>query len=408
MCEGLPKREPFVVAAGIPEQMRRGLVLCLVALCAGCGGSSSSHPSISASPRDGLIDARPRITVVGGGDGAVVRATTVDRTGQRWTSTTAVADVRKDPTRPLWSMSGGQDFFVPPRSGFSVRLDLVDGGRSVAHTSIRRRLVAPGVRGQAVRDGLFGELYEPPGAGRRAAALVIGGSEGGLRSAGVAGLLASHGYPALALAYFEEPGLPSTLKDIPLEYFARALERLRAQPDVDPRRVVVIGVSRGGEGALLIGSTYPKLVQGVVGLVPSDLVYPALDGRSAAWTLHGRPVAHVPRQDLGNPDPLNDRQAVIHAERVAGPILTASGGSDTLWPSADFMTALHERLDARHFGHPHRDLDFGQAGHLLGSAIPYLPAGAAPRYGGTPRADAAARAALWPRMLQFMRGLRGD
>jgi hypothetical protein len=147
MCEGL-REEPFVVRGYTAPKMRRDLVLLLVLVCAGCG-SSSSHPSISATPRDGLLDARPRITVAGAGDGAVVRATTVDERGQRWTSTTPVADVRRDPTRPLWSLSHGEDFFVPARSGFTVRLDLVQGGRSVAHTSIRRRLVAPGVRRQA-------------------------------------------------------------------------------------------------------------------------------------------------------------------------------------------------------------------------------------------------------------------
>jgi dienelactone hydrolase len=388
--------------------MRRGFVLLLVVLYAGCGGSSSSHPSISASPRDGLIDVAPRIRISGAGDGALVTATTVDEQGRRWTSTTPVADVRKDPSRPLWSMTGGQDSFVPPRSGFSVRLDLVEGGHSVAHTSIRRHLVAPGVRGQAVRAGLFGELYEPAGGGRRAAAVVIGGSEGGLRTAGVAGLLASHGYPALALAYFQEPGLPSTLKNIPLEYFARALERLRAQPDVDPSRVVVIGVSRGGEGALLIGSTYPKLVHGVIGLVPSNVVNPSTDGRSAAWTLHGTPVAHVGRAEYRTPDPAEHPQVFIRAERISGPILTFSGGDDLLWPSSSYMTVLEQRLDERHFARPHRDVDYGTAGHLLGSAIPYLPAATASGYGGSPAADAAARAALWPRMLAFMRGLPGD
>ncbi len=391
---------------GYTDAMRRGLVLLLVLLCAGCGGSSS-RPSISAAPRDGLIDARPRIAVDGAGDGAVVRATTVDRTGQRWTSTTAVADVRKDPSRPLWSMSGGQDFFVPPRSGFSVRLDLVEGGRSVASTSIRRRLVAPGVQRQAVRGGLYGELYAPADGGRRAAALVIGGSEGGLRTGGVAGLLASHGYPALALAYFKEPGLPSTLKDIPLEYFAHALERLRARPDVDPRRVVVIGVSRGGEGALLIGSTYPKLVHGVVGLVPSNVVNPSIDGHSPAWTLRGTPLTHVVRAEFGKPDPTGHPGVFIRAERISGPILTFSGGDDLLWPSSSYMTVLERRLDKRHFAHPHRDVDYGTAGHRLGAAIPYLPAPRASGYGGSPAADAAARAALWPRILEFMRGLRG-
>jgi hypothetical protein len=72
------------------------------------------------------------------------------------------------------------------------------------------------------------------------------------------------------------------------------------------------------------------------------------------------------------------------------------------------MTVLERRLDERHFALPHRDVDYGTAGHLLGSAIPYLPAASESGYGGSPAADAAARAALWPRMLAFVRGLRGD
>jgi hypothetical protein len=32
-----------------------------------------------------------------------------------------------------------------------------------------------------------------------------------------AALLASHGYPALTLGHFAAPGLPATLRDIPLE-----------------------------------------------------------------------------------------------------------------------------------------------------------------------------------------------
>jgi hypothetical protein len=48
-----------------------------------------------------------------------------------------------------------------------------------------------------------------------------------------ASLLAMNGYPALALAYFAAPGLPATLAGVPLEYFARAVRLLRAQPGVD-------------------------------------------------------------------------------------------------------------------------------------------------------------------------------
>jgi dienelactone hydrolase len=387
--------------------MRRRLALAAVVVLAGCGGSSS-HPVISATPSDALLDAPPRIRVSGVGDNAVVRASTIDDRGRRWTSTTRLGDLRRDPTRPLWTLVHGTDLFLAPPAGFVVRLDLIDGERSVAHTTIARRWTSTGVRHADVRDGLYGEVFDPAGSGRRPAALVIGGSDGGLTTGGEAALLASHGYPAMALAYFHAPGLPRELKDIPLEYFASALRRLRARPDVDPRRVVVIGVSRGGEASLLIGATYPRLVHGVAALVPSNVVNPSNDGRSAAWTLGGRPVPHIRPVDFGDPDPVRTPDAVIRAERIAGPVLTASGGVDALWPSYDYAEAVHRRLAARHFAYPHPDLRFENAGHGVGAAIPYLPTATIRDFGGSAVADEAAKAALWPRILDFMRGLRGD
>jgi len=109
----------------------------------------------------------------------------------------------------------------------------------------------------------------------------------------------------LALAYFSAPGLPAELKNIPLEYFRRGLEWLRAQPQAHGRRVVVAGDSRGGEAALLIGATYPHLVGGVIALVPSDRVVPSpSDPLADAWTLNGRPI---------DPQP-------IAIEKIAGPV----------------------------------------------------------------------------------------
>lgn len=81
-------------------------VLGAAAVLAGCGGSSP-HATISATPRDGLLDAPPRIRVSGVGDTVVVRATRVDDHGHRWTSTTAVPDLRHDPTRLLGGSDGG-------------------------------------------------------------------------------------------------------------------------------------------------------------------------------------------------------------------------------------------------------------------------------------------------------------
>ena len=49
-------------------------------------------------------------------------------------------------------------------------------------------------------------------------------------------LFASHGIATLSLGYFGEPGLPTQLKNIPLEYFETVLQWLSTQPGVDPQR----------------------------------------------------------------------------------------------------------------------------------------------------------------------------
>jgi hypothetical protein len=77
---------------------------------------------------------------------------------------------------------------------------------------------------RVARDGLYGEWYRLRDIhGRRPAVVAFGGATGGLVAMPrFARGFASEGYPALALAYFKEPGLPKTLDRIPLEYFARA------------------------------------------------------------------------------------------------------------------------------------------------------------------------------------------
>src|SRR5262249_40233693 len=76
------------------------------------------------------------------------------------------------------------------------------GGTVVAHASVRRRAVAADVRVSRVRtEGLVGVFYEPAGAGRHPAMLVLSGSGGGIPpAANHAGGLASRGYAVLGLA----------------------------------------------------------------------------------------------------------------------------------------------------------------------------------------------------------------
>jgi dienelactone hydrolase len=228
----------------------------------------------------------------------------------------------------------------------------------------------------------------------RPAVLVLGGSEGGYGGPDLAALLASHGYPALALAYFGEPGLPSTLENIPLEYFGKALQWLGVQSGVAAHQSVVIGVSRGGEAAILTGTTFPTFVRAVVAVSSSSYV---LGGANSgyAWTYAGKPVV-----------------GELPVERVRGPVLLFAGGEDAVVGRAAVLSFDRLRQRARQHGRP----DIGgvlypHAGHAA-VGIPNLPApgevkGATRYYelGGEPAANEAAHADSWRRILRLLGAL---
>jgi dienelactone hydrolase len=102
------------------------------------------------------------------------------------------------------------------------------------------------------------------------------------------------GYPALALAYVDEPGLPQCLCSIPLEYFARAVGWLRAQPAGRGRPVVLYGASRGAEAVLLLASYLPHLADGIVASSPTAVINGAVSAAGGpAWTFGGQPLPLV-------------------------------------------------------------------------------------------------------------------
>jgi len=132
-----------------------------------------------------------------------------------------------------------------------------------------------------VKAGLAGKLFLPDEGDALSAVIVLGGSGGGIREY-EARLLAEHGFAALALRYFSGPGLPLRLRHIPLEYFERAIHWLTRQPRCAGPNVAIVGSSRGGEAALLLGATYPQ-VRAIVAFAPSCVVW------GAAWTYEGVP-----------------------------------------------------------------------------------------------------------------------
>ena len=96
---------------------------------------------------------------------------------------------------------------------------------------VTRYLHDPSVTKQEIRSaGIVGTLYASFDNGqKKPAVIILSGSEGGFRHEQAA-LLASEGYVTLALAYFnvaEVPGFPTQIKNIPLEYFEKAIHFLK-------------------------------------------------------------------------------------------------------------------------------------------------------------------------------------
>jgi len=364
--------------------------------------------TVTAQPGSSSADQAVHIEVTGLGAGqqATVQVSSTDANGVPWSSSaTYQADASGvvDPAlvAPLsgsyqgvsgmgliWSMHEPDAAAVSPRSAcgyiwnqngtFPFTVTVRAGGATVARTSFGRRLAAArwSTRQETLAaDGFVGYLGQPDaGPRRRAAVLLIGGSEGGLPLPLTVALLAGQGYPALGVAYFGLPGLPSALANIPLEYFARALRWLARQPGVDPARIAVLGVSRGSEAAQLLGVHYPGLVHAVIASVPNNAAacsYPHC--RTAAWTLGGKPLPYT--REFDNPAPADNPAAVIPDERIDGPVFLDCGEADQVWTSCPYARAILSRLNRHHDQWTHVLYAYPGAGHMIGDFAPYEPLG---------------------------------
>jgi dienelactone hydrolase len=382
----------------------------LVTPAAGSGGGRSSPARVELSPPVALRDVPLSVRVSGlrPHERVTIRAEERSTQGRLWRATEhAGAGADGTLVLPRTSLDGlmspesgypPSDDFPRPRS--TIRVDVLDGTRVLATTTAVRVVRPIDVRVELVRPkqtGIYGDYFVPARRSNAVPMIVMGGSEGGL-FLGVrqdASLLAAHGHPALALAYFGEHALPAQLRNIPLEYFRRALEWLQTRPEVHGRRVVVQGTSFGGEAALLIGATYPALVRGVVALVPDDWVDPSpAIGNYPSWTLHGKPIP----------------TGQIQVQRIRGPIFAVGGGDDRLWPSWSHVENLKQDLGAH--GPRPTLLVYPHAGHAVGAIVPYIPSFThvhSPyglvELGGTRAADERGREDAWPKLLAWLASL---
>lgn len=290
------------------------------------------------------------------------------------------------PVDGSWSVADVDGLFwsAPPSSepifDVAITVHSLDDDERSATTSVYRKPLNVGIEITPLDDGTtVGAIARPndiaPGE-QRPGVLVFGGSEGGTGSGQLqAYYLAQLGYVAMGVGYFGAPGLPDDLDRVPLEILETDLELLAAQPDVDPNRVAVMGGSRGGELALILGATFPQLVHAVVAQVPSGYVWGALSGGgTSGWSHQGQDLPFLSTAGLFPESYIDDgelhyrftpffqaavdaatpderEQATIAVEQTNGPILLLGGKDDALWGSCALSEVSFDRLTE----HDHQD-----------------------------------------------------
>jgi dienelactone hydrolase len=453
--------------------------------------SAGVRVHFAISPNPAFVDDDVHVCVRGlaGSSLISIQTATEDDQGRRWISlghfradSSGVIDVSADeslggsyrgvaPMGLFWSMEsvaasadGSSSFAKNASAADRVDFQALLDGRVIARASLARNFLARGTRtrdlkipseaqgwdaaavagsgtGSGAAETIVGRLFIPPGRGPHPVVMVLSGSGGGF-DLDKAAVLSRHGFATLALAYFGKPPLPTWLHRIPLEYFQAALTWLGAQPEIDSGRVGILGVSRGAELALLLGSTFPQL-RAIVAYAPSSVAW-AASGRDKStgeiipcWTWRGKPVPFAPlplrgfmwrsafpvvalkrpvvfrnlfRAGLRNREAVE--RAAIPVENIRGPILLISGGDDHLWPAAEMSEAIIARLRRNGSASAAEHLHFARAGHML--RYPHLPVtardsrnrhlrGARFSFGGTPAADAEAQTQAWRRAIAFLR-----
>lgn len=369
---------------------------------------------------DGRVTAyRSRASFVAGPDGTIDLASAVPTAGDY---------AGADPAGLFWSMRPVRDAAVPPAVD-TARLSVRVGDAIVAQRVVELPPGDPRVQVDAIDAFPGARLYRLPGDRRRPVIIILGGSEGGSSFGRALGpVLASQGYAALALPYYspdwgrgrEIPALPADFADIPVDRLAEVRNWIARQPGLEARRIGLLGISKGGEFAIIAASRFAWL-KAVAAIVPSDVVWEgwgpsvgADDSRSSfAW--RGRPLAYVPyvgmraalsalargeRRGLRAPHddgrgqhPERIAAAAIPIERYRGALLVAGGDRDRTWASGAMARSIGERRARA--GLKTIVLSFPDAGHGLGGSG-WEPAnfpGADDNRAATAKAQAAVRAA---------------
>ncbi|MCV6629196.1 MAG: palmitoyl-CoA hydrolase [Flavobacteriaceae bacterium] len=237
---------------------------------------------------------------------------------------------------------------------------------------------------QINQNGFQANYYVKNKVAHKPAVVLIGGGQWGDYWAQE---FANHGMVGLSLPYTGKEGLPQLPEEIDLAYFENAILWLSQQKEVNKNKIVIMGASRNAELALVIASTFPDIVSGLVAYAPSSVSWSNTvlpynsDEIKPSWTYNGIAIPYVPMEKIaGNETDKIDMlaywkkglskkefvaQATIKVEKIDGPILLFSGMDDKVWPSALMADMIEESLRKNNFKYAIQNIKYENAGHLI-------------------------------------------
>lgn len=301
---------------------------------------------------------------------------------------------------------------------------------------IERCFHAPGIQRLTITDEFIGELFYNENACHKTI-IVLGGSDGNLAAVStIASLLASHGFNALAVGYFNGKGLPNKLGEIPLEYFEKVFDWLKKNSITHADEIFIHGTSKGGELALLLASRYPCITR-VVANAPHSYCFQALNGkRVSSWSYGGqslpfinisnwsvyaemvncfiknKPFGYTSCYRKSVQTAKNQEDARIKIENAKADLLLIAGQKDNIWNTYEGCMSIIETLEKNDYPYYYTLLAYKQAGHLF--PYPYtIPLcettgkKLSPRLlfsgGGTFEGNAKAQADSWEKTVAFFK-----
>lgn len=218
---------------------------------------------------------------------------------------------------------------------------------------------------------------------------MFGGSEGGNQFGETnKKIFLDKGYHVVTIGYFGMKGTPKHLNRIKIDSIHNVIDKYKKYSSVDAERIAILGVSKGGELSLLLGSLYEDITT-IVAAVPSYVVFQASNVtllRDSSWVYHGQDVPFVPYPRLSmatikgvlsgasneyldmHLEALKNTESVaaarIKIEKSKAAILLISGKYDQVWPSTLMCKEIMKKLNGSSYSHTYEHLEM-DAGHYV-------------------------------------------